>query len=228
MASELEQFAFGVAQQTGLDPRFVTAWAQQETGGRANSHNWLNLRPYHENQGGPTDDVGVIGHTSGNFDEFATVQDAITSSVHRINQPFARPILDAKGKSPVQEIAALASTGWDAGHYGGVGGPNLQRTFAGLYGKDALGSPAVTAATGGVGPNGESQRPGAVGSVVNDPVGAVTGAAGSVEDAFKFLTSWRFAEIVGGFALVLVSFYLIGRQFGIAPPAKVAAAAAMV
>jgi len=81
------------------------------------------------------------------------------------------------------------------------------------------------------------------GSIVSDVTGAASGAAGavtgavgdvlhpfrSIEDAFAFVTSWRFAEALRGFILVLVGLMIIAKQFGISPPVPtVAAAAAMV
>jgi len=36
----------------------------------------------------------------------------------------------------------------------------------------------------------------------------------SIEEAFTFLTSWRFVEVVGGFFLLLLGLYLLGRQLG--------------
>lgn len=221
--SELAQFANGVASQTGIDPRVVYAWAQQETGGHAYGHNWLNLRPYHQNQGGSTDDVGVVA-VQNNFDRFGSVQEAITSTVHRLNQPFASGIVAAREQTPAQEIAAIAQSGWDAGHYGGAaaGGPNLRNTFSSIYGAPALGSAAQKGAkvSGSTGSAGTGLG---VGSI---PV--VGGAISGIGDAFTFLTSWRFAEVLGGFVLVLLGLYLLGRQFGVGPPSGVASAAAMV
>jgi len=124
-------FASEVAKQTGLDPRVVMAWSSQEgtyapngTGG----FNFLNLRPY-------SSDVGVVSHSSGGFDQFRSLQDAIASSVARIKQPFLQqhlgPVLKAGG-GPSEQIAAIAASGWDQDHYGGPGGPNLLRAYQGV------------------------------------------------------------------------------------------------
>src|ERR1035437_535102 len=197
-ASEEQQFSFAVAQQTGLDPRVVTAWAQQETGGSANAHNWLNLRPF---QGDPYASV-----SSGGFEQFSTLGDAVTATVKRIRQPFAAPIIASEHKSPAQEISAIASTGWDSGHYGGPGGPNLLRTFLSLYPGQG-GSPAITAAGSG------APGTGALAGIANNPVGAVTSVTSSVTDAAKFVFSYRFLEILGGGALILVGLYILAQQF---------------
>lgn len=203
---ELADFASQVSSQTGIDARVIYAWGQQETGGSAIGHNWLNLRPY------PGDPYS--GVSSGGFEEYNSTQDAVSATVRRIRQPFAAPIVNAAktNATPAAEIAAIASTGWDAGHYGGTGGPNLLRTFDSLYGAPAAGSPgtvtSVTGTTGG----------GNAGSGVG--INSIPGV-GSLEDAFKFVTSWRFAEVLGGFALLIVGLVLLGKQFGISPPAAI-------
>lgn len=50
-------------------------------------------------------------------------------------------------------------------------------------------------------------------------VGAVLSAADSVPKFLRFVTSWRFAEIVGGFLLLIVGLVLLGRQLGVNVPA---------
>lgn len=146
-------FVTGVTTKTGIDPRVVVAWVQQEgayaprgTGG----FNFLNLRPY------PGDPYSSV--SSGNFEQFASVSDAIDATVRRLKQPFAAPILASVKKSPGQQIAAIADTGWDADHYGGNGGINLKATFAKLFTPAALadkpegaGAAAAVAATAGTG-----------------------------------------------------------------------------
>lgn len=75
----------------------------------------------------------------------------------------------------------------------------------------------------------QGKAPAATGGVggLSGPVGGAIGGAGSAigsalstpERAFRFLTSWRFAEVVGGFFLLLVGLVLLGRQFGLSTPA---------
>lgn len=74
----------------------------------------------------------------------------------------------------------------------------------------------------------------------NDPINVASHAASGVasgigsaltagERAFAFVTSWRFAEVLGGFFLLLLGLVLLGRQFGLRTPAPgPLAAAAMV
>ena len=201
--AEESQFANDIAHKFGLDPRVVKAWAQLETGGHALDHNWLNLRPY------PGDPYTSV--SSGGFEEFATLSAAEQATERRIGQPFASAIRSSAGQSPQQEIAAIASTGWDAGHYGGAGGPNLMAEFRSLFpGSDPGGfSKEPTSPAGGTAPGG-----GPFG--VLDPI---EGAIGSITDAFKFIFSLRFLEILGGGALILLGLYLLGKQFGATFPA---------
>lgn len=46
----------------------------------------------------------------------------------------------------------------------------------------------------------------------------------SVGGLISFVTSWRFAEIVGGFVLLVVGLILLGRQFGVSAPGAAAVA----
>ncbi len=62
---------------------------------------------------------------------------------------------------------------------------------------------------------------GAVGGAVSGAVGDVLHPFQAIGDVFTFLTSWRFAEVLGGFALLIVGLMLLGKQFGISPPAVV-------
>src|ERR1035437_318163 len=88
--SEEATFANDVAKKFGLDPRVVYAWAQQETGGQAVGHNWLNLRPY------PGDPYSSV--SSGGFEMFSSEQNAEAAAIRRIAQPFAAPIVASKGE----------------------------------------------------------------------------------------------------------------------------------
>jgi hypothetical protein len=55
------------------------------------------------------------------------------------------------------------------------------------------------------------------------PQQAVPGSAlgnpfSSLSDLIKFVTSWRFAEIVGGILLLIVGLFLVGRSLGVSVP----------
>lgn len=49
-------------------------------------------------------------------------------------------------------------------------------------------------------------------------LGGIQSALTFPERAYNFLTSWRFVEVLGGFLLLLLGLYLLGRQFGINAP----------
>lgn len=234
-----QAFVEGVSLGTGVDKRVLTAWERIEgayapsgTGG----HNYLNLRPY---QG---DNYASV--SPGGFEQFATVTDAVTATVRRIKQPFADPIERAaqRGASPREQIAAIASTGWDVGHYGGTGGPALLRSYTGLYGANTLGDASgdsggsswYSGITGAAG-DAAGAASGAAGSVA-DAAGSVAGAAndaarhipgvaqaegvakdavgfiGSVDDAIRFLFSVRFLEILGGMGLVGIGIFALAKD----------------
>lgn len=56
-------------------------------------------------------------------------------------------------------------------------------------------------------------------------VGAGKKAVSSAEGLISFVTSWRFAEVVGGFVLLVVGLLLLGRQFGVDGPGAATVAA---
>lgn len=125
------RFIVGVSSATKIDPRVIIAWVRAEGAYAQNGtghFNYLNLRPY------PGDPYS--GVSSGNFEQFSNVNDAIKATVRRLNQPFARPIIAmaASKPTPKQQIQAIAASGWDAGHYGGSGGIKLQEIFGSLFG----------------------------------------------------------------------------------------------
>lgn len=207
------KFVAAVATATGLDPRVIYAWASAEGAYAPNGtghFNYLNLRAA---QG----DVGVIGQTSGRFDEFGNWQDAATSTINRIKQPFlwSQPelgtpglgaVVQAKG-SPSQEIAAIGRSGWDTGHYaesGGAPGSRLLAIFENQYGVKAAGAPPIAGST----PTSPGGTPG--GSFPN-PLSGITGIATAIENFVKFITSVRLLELVGGLALVLVGLIILAK-----------------
>lgn len=198
--SEHVTFANDIARELGLDPRVVYAWTQEETGGTpyGGFHNWLNLRPY------PGDPYFAV--SPGGFEEFRNMQDAETATLRRLRQPFAAGIRASAHKSPSEEIAAIAASDWDAGHYGGAGGPSLRSVFASLFGSGQLGtySGSATNPTGGSAP-----QPGGV----PNPANLVTGPLG---EAKSFLEKWiiRGFLMVLGSGLILLGLYLIVRSLG--------------
>jgi hypothetical protein len=222
-------FIQGVSAQTGIDPRVMAAWIEAEdvkyatTGSNPSGtqhYDYLNLRPY---PGDPYQSV-----SPGGFEQFATVQDAITATVRRLNQPFASPIIQAAKAhdTPQQEIAAIASTGWDVAHYGG--GSGIANVFKGLFSPAALNSaylpptsdPGILADAGAGGHT-------AVGGDFSTVGGAISGAGSAVGSAVggavQSVTGWaetlvvRGGKVVLGAGLILVGLYLIARSFNAVP-----------
>jgi hypothetical protein len=218
------EFVNQVASQTGLDPRVVYAWTVAEGAyapGGTGGFNFLNLRPYKPNQTGG--DVGVIGVSSGNFDQFKDLPSAIASTVGRIKQPFLwrilSPVLSRKS-SPREQIDAIATSGWDSGHYtdsSGVVGGKLVADFTGRYGASALGSGS------------ESQPlPEAGGGASGDQTKLTNPLTGWVNQLTGWLTDTAGYALVYGalvmFAIVLAIFGLLGL-LGVHPRTVMAGAA---
>lgn len=110
-----QQFITEVARRTGVDPGVVAQWTNREGAYAANGTgglNFLNLRP-------AAGDVGVAAQSPGGFDQFAALPAAIDSTVNRIKQPFLQQYLaPALGKGADAQWNAIATSGWDANHYG--------------------------------------------------------------------------------------------------------------
>lgn len=229
-------FVTQVSQQTGLDPRVIIAWVKAEGAyapGGTGGFNYLNLRP-------ASGDV-YSSVSPGGFEQFSNVQQAVTATVRRLRMPFASGILATRGKSPGETINAIAASGWDAGHYGGPGGPKLVSDFTSLFSSAALGSSyqspatarAVATEAGTSASDIGSADLGTVGSAASGAAGAVTGAlTGWVGSLTKWIEGYaiRAAEVVGGFFLMLIGLYLLARQIGLAsnPPGPVGAAVGAV
>lgn len=50
------------------------------------------------------------------------------------------------------------------------------------------------------------------------PAGKALGSLSSIGDFIGFVTSIRFVELIGGFALIIIGLVLLGREVGIKPP----------
>lgn len=122
-------FIARVAQLTGLDPKVVTAWVKAEgayapngTGG----YNFLNIRTSKSYSGVP-----LAGTTSKGFAQFYNANDAATETAHWINSmPNYSGIRASTKVGPKSQLAAIAGSPWDAGHYGG--GKNLYNDYASI------------------------------------------------------------------------------------------------
>lgn len=122
-----ETFAATVAGDTGLDVNFIRAWVQQEGNfkGSTGSFNFLNMK------GGKGwqsfSDPIAAGHAA-----------AANLRADKGNVNGYQTLLATAGQTADKQIAALAASKWDEGHYGGAGGPNLLRTYNSISGGQPL------------------------------------------------------------------------------------------
>jgi hypothetical protein len=221
--NEQLQFVQAISSAAGLDPRVVQVWVDAEGAYAPNGtagHNWLNLRP-------AAGDVGVTGKTSGGFDQFDTVDDAITSTINRLHNPFAGVIIASANKTPATQMTAIAASSWDSGHYtsNGILGGKLFALWSKLYPNAKPGGAPVAAGSYGgttVGQTTAAQAAAADASHIPGVVQAesVSSFLGKLTDPSYIL---RGLQVLGGAVLVLIGIYLLARQVGLAPgPAQVA------
>lgn len=199
------------AASLGLDPEAVLAVAVHEgvTLPAEVGDSGTSFGPWQEHEGGALpSSIGARGpaYASAWANSQQGIDDALTkiasvasgqtgpAAIHSIVYGFEHP------KDPASEYAASVST------YRSNQMPTLGGSKSGLY-DPHTGQPLNPPSAGSGGISGAT--PG---------VGGIIGGIHSTEKAIEFLTSWRFAEIVGGFLLLLVGLYLLGRQFGLAVP----------
>lgn len=218
------QFVIGVSTATRIDPRVIVAWMQQEGAnapGGTGGFNYLNLRPE------PGDEFKSV--STGGFEQFASVTDAIGATVNRLNKPFARPIIaTARTKpTPSEQINAIAATGWDSSHYGGNGGQNLLKTFTSIFKNpnDSYVGPAHareianTATTGSAADAGSVDIGGAATATKKAAKATVEAIPGvkafeSIGGVFSWVgDNWdRILWVVGGFILLLLGLALLAGK----------------
>lgn len=144
MDSDAAKFTVGVSTATGIDPRVIIAWIQQEGAyakGGTGHFNYLNLKP----QAG--DKYASV--SPGGFEQFRSVNDAVYSTVRRINSGKIIKTTAQSKPTPREQIRAIAMSGWDQNSYGGVGGPRLANTFTSIFGKSGLDDSYVSPASAG-------------------------------------------------------------------------------
>lgn len=155
-------FAASLSKITGLNEYVVEAWElAEEPASRdpaAQGYNWLNIGP------------GV---------RYGSDAEAVQATARFLQGSFYTGIRSAaKSGTPAQQLAAIAASPWDAGHYGSSSG-NPLGNLGGTY--QIVSSKKVT---GDVITSGIEAVLGAPGKAV----GAVTSTAGSVAGALGKLT----------------------------------------
>jgi hypothetical protein len=196
--------ANAVARAIGLDPRVAYAWEKAEgnPGNLPGYYNWWNIKTTTaQSLGIPTVGTGPAGTA-----KFANIGIGESAAIAEITSP-AIGLTNERGKSIAQQIADIGASPWASSHYGSPPGANLLRDFKSMY-------PGVD-----VGTNSQTPLPAAGGGAsqqqtgIGNPLSPITDAIGSITDAFKFLFSYRFLEILGGGLLILLGLYILAQQF---------------
>jgi len=197
-------YANVLAKAVGLDPRVAYAWekAEGDPGDLPGYYNYMNIKTTTASSLGiPTVGTGPAGTA-----KFANVGIGESAAIAEITSP-AIGIRNEKGKSIAQQISDIAASPWASSHYGGPGGPNLLADFQRMYPGVDVGSSSQTPLPAAGGGKDASQ------TAAPNPLAPITDALSSVTDAFKFIFSYRFLEILGGGVLILLGLYIVARQF---------------
>ena len=130
-----QKFALDVSKATGIDPRVILAQELAEGSYAENGTkglNFLNLRD---------STVASLGKpyeasSAGGFAKFHDLAQAEAATIAEFKSGAIAPYVNPN-TTPRTQIAGLAASGWDGGHYGGEGGPNLVSDFVALTGSQA-------------------------------------------------------------------------------------------
>jgi hypothetical protein len=122
-----QKFALDVSKATGIDPRVILAQELAEDSYADNGTkglNFLNLRD---------STVASLGKpyeasSAGGFAKFHDLAQAEAATIAEFKSGAIAPYVNPN-TTPRTQIAGLAASGWDKGHYGGEGGPNLVTDF---------------------------------------------------------------------------------------------------
>jgi hypothetical protein len=214
--TDTARFVVGVSTATGIDPRVLVAWVKQEGAyakGGTGHFNYLNLRP----QAG--DKYSSV--SQGNFEQYASVNDAIYSTVRRINSgKIIKSTAQAK-PTPREQIKAISVSGWDAAGYGGTGGPKLLNTFSNIFTSkgldDAYVSPASAGAVTSTAETGSASDAGSydIGDAAHDASGLpVIKQLLSVGDLIGWLFgNWdRVLLVMGGGIIAILGIVFLAKQ----------------
>lgn len=205
LSSAQARYVADVARGTGLRHDVVAAWVGQESGWNVTKpgHNYLNI--------GPGRRYGSVGEAA------AAAVNLIASSGHYAG------IRASVGRGPCEQIAAITSSPWDAGNYGGDGS-NLRRTYQSVTGQACDGSSPLAdgarAAAGAV-------AGGAIAGIPGMVLGFLTGSRGADDDGLVDQVADRVA-LVGlnllfvGTGLALVAWGVV-RTLGVADRAATTA-----
>jgi len=220
-------FLVGFSNATGIDPRVVFAWMQQEGAfkkGGTGGFNFLNI--------GPVQGDKRVGISQGGFAQFRNVQDALEASVNVIHEDRYKNVLStARLKpSPKQQIAAIAASPWDAKHYDSKGDPNaggplLLNTFNDTFKSATTYQPPSTARN--IEPGSAEQSIMADMNTIADvfnapftwnsglnPIQDIFNASGWVKRMFEWIFgNWdRIFLVIGGFTALVIAVILLYKS----------------
>lgn len=222
-AIAVKQFIDQLSAATGLNKDVVSAWVLIE--GAFTSHgtggfNYLNLRA----KGGGAGYSGVPEPSASpnGFAQFGSVEDAVTETAYWINQFSNYAGIRASTKlGPQSQIAAIAASPWDAGHYNG--GRSLLAAYQQTTHK---GSSWISGVTGAVTSAVGSAASGANGIARHIPgvaqaEGVAQGAADAAKGTAHFFewifnpTNWlRVGYVLAGGVLVGAGVVLMAKSVG--------------
>lgn len=207
ISADEKAYVAGVSAATGIDPRVLIAWIASEGHPGDMYHNYMNITASTARSRG----IPIVGQTipyDNPTAEFSDVQTGIRAAVTEMN---ALGLGNLSGETPREQISAIAASPWASSHYGGPGGPNLVSAFSNLFGSSALTSPGQGSSGAAAIAVGAAPFPTKIGDARN-------ALEGALKSPWEFVTSWRFAEVLGGALLLLVGVVLLARQFGVAVP----------
>lgn len=170
----ISQFVDGLAKATGLNKDVVAAWVLAEgafTSGGTGHFNYLNVRP---NGASSYSGVPLAGVSSGNFQEFNNVNDAITETAHWINT-FGNyaGIRASTHLGPVAQLQAITASPWDQGNYAGG------KLFADYATVTHKGSSWLSGVVGTVTSTASGLGKGALAAASGNPVGGAVDVLGA-------------------------------------------------
>lgn len=213
----LSQFVQGLAQATGLDPKVVAAWVDAEGAYSASGTGGFNFLNVRAKGARGYSGVPIPTTSSGGFAQFYSVGDAVQETAYWINQmPNYATIRSATHLRPRSQLAAIAASPWDTGHYGG--GRKLYDAYASIIkpGGHWLGIDWGKVNTyfdpgGGAGLPDPAKPVIQAGKTVQSSAEAVGNAA-----SFAFNpTNWlRIGYILGGGVMVLLGAVLLAKSVG--------------
>lgn len=195
---DADLFVNELARRTGLNRNVIRAWVLAEGAydkGGTGHYNFLNVGA--KPGGAGYSGVKLAGTSPGGFAWFGSLADAVEESAYWINSMSNYAgIRAAVGKEPGVQLAAIAQSRWDAGHY----------TKGGKRGQGLLDAYKSVTKSGWHWPAWNEGLLDAVGVHVPNPVKAVTNPiAGAIGKGVDALLEGLLEVVVAGAILALAA-----------------------